>query len=311
MRDKQVFHQAPTTLAGEERDMSWFDPSITTWLRTLMPWPLVFILFTGLGEDIFYVALVLVGFWAYKKKESILVVWVLLVSVLSNYWVKLVVANPRPNPSYWWTGIDASNYSTPSGHAQNSAMLFGWLAVKAKRWWMYLLAVVLTVLIGVSRVYLGVHYLGDVVLGWALGLVLLSILLLMEKPLSKTLSRYKTGYLYLALFLFGLAATFISTYLLPQPPEDNFGALGGLTMGVALGLLLERRFVNFTVEPLNGQKWRLVLRVVIGLMLVIGTMFGLAPFLPTTEVWLRALRYALVAIVGAFVWPAIFKAARL
>jgi hypothetical protein len=276
-----------------------------------MPWPLLFILFTGLGEDIFYVALVLIGFWAYKKKDSILVVWVLLISVLSNYWVKLAVANPRPPPSYWWPGIDASNYSTPSGHAQNSAMLFGWLAVKARRWWMYLIAIILTVLIGISRVYLGVHYLADVVLGWALGLALLAILLLMEKPLSKTLSRYKTEYLYLALFLFGLAATFISAYLLPQPPLDNFGALGGLTMGVAVGLLLERRYVNFTVEPANGQKWRLVLRVVIGLVLVIGTMIGLAPILPTTQIWLRAARYALVAIVGAFVWPAIFKAAKL
>jgi hypothetical protein len=82
-------------------------------------------------------------------------------------------------------------------------------------------------------------------------------------------------------------------------------------MGIAIGLLLESRFVNFTVEPVGGQKWRLVLRVVIGLVLVIATMVGLAPFLPTAQIWLRALRYALVAIVGAFVWPLIFKAAKL
>jgi len=289
-----------------------FDPTITTWLRTLVPWAgLLFALITELGSDIFYVVLVLTGFWAYKKKDSILVVWVLLISVLSNYWIKLAIANPRPPAMYWWPGADATNYSTPSGHAQNSAMLFGWLAVKAKRWWMYLIAIVMTVLIGISRVYLGVHYLADVLLGWALGLGLLAILLLAEKPLSKALSRYKVGYLYLALFLFGLAATLVSAYVLPQPPLDNFGALGGLTMGVAIGLFLENRFVNFTVEPAGGQKWRLVLRVVIGLVLVIATMVGLAPFLPTAQIWLRALRYALVAIVGAFVWPLIFKAAKL
>lgn len=289
-----------------------FDPSWTLFLRSLMPWAQgFFTAITELGSDIFYVALILTGFWAYKKREAISVVWVLLVSVLTNYWIKLAIAHPRPDPFYWLEGADATNYSTPSGHAQNSVMLFGFVSAKAKRWWMYVVSIVLTLLIGISRVYIGVHYLEDVFLGWALGFALLLLLLLTEKHLTQFFARYKTEHLYLLLFLFGLVATAISTYLLPQPPNDNFGSLGGLTMGIAIGLLLERRYVNFTVEPPGGQKWRLVVRVVVGLVLVIAVMLGLARVFNTEDVWIRAARYALVAIVGAFVWPLIFKKAKL
>jgi len=289
-----------------------FDPSWTLFLRSLMPWAEGFFrLITELGSDMFYVALILTSFWAYKKREAISVVWVLLVSVLTNYWIKLAIAHERPDPFYWLEGADATNYSTPSGHAQNSAMLFGFIAAKAKRWWMYVVSTVLILLIGISRVYIGVHYLEDVLLGWALGFALLAFLLFTEKRLTQFFARYKFEHLYLLLFLFGLVATAISTYLLPQPPNDNFGALGGLVMGVAIGLLLERRYVNFTVEPVGGQKWRVVVRVVLGLLLVFAAMIGLAGVLPTANVWLRAARYALVAIIGAFVWPLIFKKAKL
>ncbi len=95
--------------------------------------------------------------------------------------------------------------------------------------------------------------------------------------------------------------------MLPQPPNDTFGSYGGLTIGVALGLLLEMRFVKFSIEPHEGQKWRLVLRAVIGLILVIGLVLGLSPILPTEEIWLRMIRYCLATVVGLFIWPLIFK----
>lgn len=95
--------------------------------------------------------------------------------------------------------------------------------------------------------------------------------------------------------------------MLPQPPNDTFGSYGGLIIGVALGLLLEMRFVNFSIEPHEGQKWRLVLRAVIGLKLVIGLVLGLSPILPTEVIWLRMIRYCLATVVGLFIWPLIFK----
>jgi hypothetical protein len=82
-------------------------------------------------------------------------------------------------------------------------------------------------------------------------------------------------------------------------------------MGLAVALPLEQKYIGFSEEAPNGQKWRLVLRVVIGLLLVIGLLAVLKPFLPTEVVWLRALRYFITVIVGVNVWPFIFKKANL
>ncbi len=284
-----------------------FDPGIIDVFRdALQGLGDFFLLVSQLGSYVFYVVLLLIGYWTFNKRESVILTYVLIVSVLTNYWLKVIIANERPPSSYWHPGADAPNYSTPSGHSQLSASLYGWFAVRIKTWWMALLAVVLTFLIGFSRIYLGVHYLGDVLIGWGVGILIVIAFYYLEKPAREFFSQYKFEHLLLSVFIIGLLMIVIAA-LLPPPPNDNFGALGGLTMGLALGLALENKFVGFSVEAPNGQKWRLVLRVVIGLVLVIGVMIGLSPILPSEDLLLRTVRYFLTAITGIFVWPVIFK----
>jgi len=285
----------------------FFDPGIIDAFRNLLPGlTQFFLLVTELGGELFYIGLLLIGYWAFNKRESIVATYVLLIAVLSNYWLKYIIANDRPPASYWVPGVETPNFSTPSGHAQNSATLFGWFSVRVKRWWMLVIGVVSTTLIGLSRVYLGVHYLDDVLLGWGIGILTVILIYYFEKPVREYLSRFRFEYLLLAVFVMGLIMTLIAAAL-TAPPNDNFGALGGLTMGLALGFILEARYVNFTVDAPNGQKWRLVLRVVIGLVFVLGIMLGLAGLLPTEDIFLRTIRYFLVAFTGIFVWPLIFK----
>jgi len=291
--------------------MFLFDTFWTEAFRLLMPWAeLFFRVITELGSDYFYVALIAVGFWAADKRASILTAFVLIISVVSNYWLKVTFKNPRPPSTNWLLGTDASNYSLPSGHAQNSTTLWGWLGIKIKTWWMSVLSTVLIVLIGLSRIYIGVHWLGDVLLGWAVGLLLLIALWRLEEPARSILSKYNPNILYLGLVVFGLVAMILTELLSPvkiEGLEDNFGANGGLIIGLGIGLALESRYVNFETTPKYEKKWQAALRVVIGLILVSVIMYGLSPILPTDVYWLRATRYALGAIVVAFVWPFIFK----
>ena len=288
-----------------------FDPGLTDVLRDVLPGlGDLFFLITQLGGSLVYVVVLLIAFWAFNKREAIVLSLILIVSIMTEYYLKSIIANERPPASNWHPSADPPNYSTPSGHALNSTTLYGWLTVRIKKWWMVLIAVVLAGLIGISRVYIGVHYLGDVLFGWGLGIVIVLLLAYLEKPVRGFLSRFNTEHLLLVLLVIGFLLTLIAA-VLPQPPNDNIGAYGGLTMGLAIGLILEMRFVNFTIEPYEGQKWRLIPRVLIGLLLVIGVMYGLAPILPTEEIWLRAIRYSLVAITGVFVWPLIFKKANL
>ncbi len=289
-----------------------FDPELTNILRGLLPGAgLFFLLVTELGSDMFYVILLLTGYWTFKKRETIVAVFVLMISVVSNYWLKLAIANPRPPSTYWYPGADATNYSTPSGHAQNSMMLFGWIAAKAKRWWTYAISISIIVLVGISRIYLGVHYLEDVLLGWLIGLILVLILLWYERSLTGFFSGIRREYLYTALFILGLVMTVTATYVVPLPPGDNFGAIGGLIMGLAVALPLENRYIKFSVEPPEGQKWRLIVRVIVGLVLIIVLMLGLSPVMPSTDVWLRTLRYSIVVAFGVLVWPFVFTRLRL
>jgi membrane-associated phospholipid phosphatase len=288
-----------------------FEPWLTDVLRNILPGlGDFFFLVTQLGGTLFYVVALLIAYWAYNKRAAIFVTYILVVSILSEYFLKVIIANDRPPASNWHPEVDPPNYSTPSGHSQNSATLYGWLTARTKTWWMALISVIMVGLIGISRIYLGVHYLEDVLLGWGLGIVIVILFVYLEEPAKEYFSRFNTEHLLLVLFIIGFLLTLIAA-VLPPPPNDNLGAYGGLTMGLAIGLIFEMRLVDFTTEPHDGQKWRLIPRVLIGLILVIGVMYGLAPILPSEEIWLRAIRYSLVAITGIFVWPAIFKRANL
>ena len=101
----------------------------------------------------------------------------MLGAVSLNYIIKLAVARPRP-PSLFWA-IQADGWSFPSGHATESAAVYGTLSIMSAgnqsrlgvKILIYAIGIAAPLLIGISRVYLGVHWPTDVVVGWTLGYV--------------------------------------------------------------------------------------------------------------------------------------------
>jgi undecaprenyl-diphosphatase len=105
--------------------------------------------------------------------------WLMILAVFGgialNDLLKLAFARPRPDLVYQTVRVFTSSF--PSGHAELSAIAYLTIAALLARTqssfriglYFIALAALLTILIGVSRVYLGVHYPSDVLAGWCIG----------------------------------------------------------------------------------------------------------------------------------------------
>jgi membrane-associated phospholipid phosphatase len=135
---------------------------------------------TTVGNDLYLSFVVLIGgailAWLTRSwRPLILLALVMLGAISLNLLVKHAVARTRP-PSLLWA-IPAEGWSFPSGHATESAAVYwalGCMFASTQRGRpiksiAYALAIAASLLIGISRVYLGVHWPTDVVAGWALG----------------------------------------------------------------------------------------------------------------------------------------------
>jgi undecaprenyl-diphosphatase len=109
-----------------------------------------------------------------------------------NYAIKQIIRRPRPDAAVVKVLIPVVGRSFPSGHAMTAIMFYGllaflvWIHVHHGMWRGVLTAVLvfLALGIGLSRVYLGVHWFSDVLGGWTAGLFFLVILALLYKTAS-------------------------------------------------------------------------------------------------------------------------------
>lgn len=127
--------------------------------------------FTLLGEPALYLIVFTFLYWCINERLAFRVGLTLLISTGINVAIKETLAVQRP--FYRKPGINLiqqSGYSTPSGHAQGAATFWPvFLHKKNGAPWRLILAIALPVFIGLSRIYLGVHYPTDVIFGWILG----------------------------------------------------------------------------------------------------------------------------------------------
>ncbi len=160
-------------------------------LQSLSPWldaPMR--LFSLLGQPEFYLLIIPLFYWCRDPRLGFRLGILLALSVGLNDILKTVFHMPRP---YWVSPEVAAlntypSFGLPSGHAQGAVTFWGYLAVSLRRRWFSLLAAVLIILVGVSRVYEGVHYPMDVVAGWLVGLVVLVVFLRLEGPVGARLA---------------------------------------------------------------------------------------------------------------------------
>ena len=110
-----------------------------------------------------------------RKKVGILIGANLIIVTILNQILKFILQRPRPTE---YRIIDESGYSFPSGHSMASMAFYGFLIYliyknisnKYLKWSLIVILSLLIISIGISRIYLGVHYTSDVLGGFLLSI---------------------------------------------------------------------------------------------------------------------------------------------
>ncbi len=135
-------------------------------------------LFTRMGDGATVVTLAIIFYWFgawrdWRKRGMLMAIAVTTLAMSAGLKGVFDVARPVYVADLAFAPAEYPGLSTPSAHAMGSAAIYGGLAVvmeTGKKWQRYLVAGVIISLVALSRVVIGVHFLGDVVLGVALGL---------------------------------------------------------------------------------------------------------------------------------------------
>lgn len=273
-------------------------------LRNFLPnFEFFFRYITEFGGTLIYLGIFFMLFWGINKKFAKNLVLIYIISNFVNFYAKSFIGNPRPDQSNWIL-IGASHLSTPSGHAMSTTVVWGYIGVKMKNMLTLLISVLIIILVGFSRMYLGVHWLGDILTGWLFGLIILSLANIIEKSEIK-LWQNKELNIYIMLIIIGFIALIVTEFV--NISKYNFGTVGGQFIGIGLGFILEYKFVNFDLELEKKKKWKIIIRIFIGIFMVAIIYLGLYLIIDSNIFWQVALQYIIVFVVGIFLWPYVFK----
>lgn len=292
----------------------WFEDVRTPFLNQLM------LLVTRLGEETFFMVIAIVIFWCINKKEGYYLLTVGFLGTIVNQFLKLIFRIPRP----WildhnFTIVEsareaATGYSFPSGHTQNAVGTFGCIARTTKNRWIRFLCILILSAVSISRMYLGVHTPYDVITSFLIA----TILVFAIYPLFTKISLTSKYFLWILSGLTLSSAVYlIFVYVFPFPDNidpinlangiENGWKLLGAMVGMVIASFIDQKYIQFSTKAVW---WVQIVKVLLGLIFLIVIKEGLkiSLFVLFGNVGLAsAVRYCIVVLFAAAIWPATFK----
>ena len=252
-------------------------------------------LITISAEEMVLIAVICIFLWTVNKEYGYKIGLAVILSSVTNAALKLSFKTPRP-----WLLDDriqpirqhtATGYSFPSGHTQGGATLWFSLFELFKKTWLRILAVVMMILIAISRVYLSVHTPADVVA--ALGFAIL-ITYFSQWVMDRIMKKRETFWLILiaVIALIGLI----------QFPHESYAKLAGLLVALPLCYYVESNFIRFTTKAVW---WKQILKVILGLAIAMLFKEGLKLIFPEA-LFFEFLRYFFVGVGAICLAPWLF-----
>lgn len=220
-----------------------------------------FLILSYLITDIPLVAILCYVYWCINKEKGVKTGFILLNGMLLNFIVKDIFKVERPyvkNNSIVNKDIKYGyGYSFPSNHSQLSMSLL----FSIKRYFninkFYILGFIITVLIGVSRMYLGVHSILDVTVGFVIGFLIVKIFgFIIDKIME--CKKYWYGFLFI---IFGVIGIVLFN-------DHDSLKITYLYLGFLIGFLIENKYIGYKIPKKLYSKIINYLLGIIGIVII-------------------------------------------
>lgn len=262
---------------------------------------------TFLGDEPFFLLVLPLVYWCIDRRIGARLALMLMLSGWTNGVLKSLFDLPRP------AAVDhrveeirrARGGGLPSGHAQNTVVFWGFLAIALRKPVLWVAFAAAVVMVPLSRLYLGVHFPSDLVAGLIVGGALLAACLILTPRVEAWLAESTTGTRM-------VVAVVVPVALLLLSGESRVASRSSAALlGLAVGLVIERRWVRFT--PVGASIRRRALAWLFGAAVLFWLWLGLGPVLDAVPAPADAdiLRYIMLGLWVAAGAPALFVAAGL
>jgi len=271
-----------------------------------------FTFITAFGEELILFIVLPIFYWAINKEMAQIGAVAGFATMTLNGMIKDICEIERPIGTEGIRFVEVENflvdtvhlkegsYSFPSGHSQTSSVMMFSIASYYNKKNLWIASTILVLLVMMSRIYLGVHWPLDVLIGGLLGVMsaVFFYKLLINK---KEDTRIK---------IYFIVACICLIALLFAEKSDTYKSIGA-SFGFALGALIERKYVNF--DPKEGTLTKKILRCVIGILIVGGLKMGLKPLFGLIGDYfiLDFFRYMILVFVAIAIYPMLFKKIKL
>lgn len=267
----------------------------------------LFQLITVLGEEAIIITILAFVYFTYDKRLGEKIAFSLFGSILINNTLKGIFVHKRPFEMYpdevrAIRTKTATGSSFPSGHTQNAATFYTTLALRVQRKWFWILVNVLIFLIAISRLYLGVHFPKDVLVGAILGILWAWTGWYLYDRYSNTL-KSKILLFIIQLLIFTPFLFFHENLGLPIKISNDFYKIYSLYLGFIPAIYLENKYVNFSINVSIKKK---TIRFLLSIVVLLGCMMGLKLIFPDKLIY-TCLRYFLISFLGLGLFPFVIK----
>ncbi len=305
-----------------------FGLEMTRYLQETFPQLKGFFTFIStLGVEEFYLSLFPLIYWCIHKTVGKLFAYVFLVANALNPLFKFAFRGPRPfwfdKSLMWW---EETSYGVPSGHVQLATVTYLFIAGWIRRWWAWLIAAVMIILMAISRIYLGAHFPHDVLVGFFISIFVLLGFVSWQRNYAKGFQKRILGQKLMVAVAVPVvyAVIFVGVSLLIGEPDmsvewadyipaaelagkEGVATAVGMLLGAGIGLIFEGSRIRFRVD---GKIWLRAVRYIVGLAITLALWAGLKVIFPEEPLWLamilRVLRYFIVALWITYYAPWFF-----